>query len=67
VSSPEEGSLPKVDSCITATKATLILDYRFLPQNVSEVGRKKKEEKKRHRGPNVQIVTVGHYCDQKMV
>jgi hypothetical protein len=36
---------------------------RFLPQNVSEVG----EEKKRLRDPKVQIVTVAHYCDLKMV
>jgi hypothetical protein len=38
------------------------LDYGFLPQNVSEVGK----EKKRLRDPKVQIVTVGHYCDLKM-
>jgi hypothetical protein len=29
-------------------------------------GREKKQ-KKRHRGPNIQIVTVGHYYDLKMV
>jgi hypothetical protein len=36
------------------------LDSGFLPQNVSEVGGRKKEEKKLLRDPKVQIITVGH-------
>jgi hypothetical protein len=42
-----------------------LLDYGFLPQNVSEVGGKK--PKKLLRDPKVQIITVGHYCNLKMV
>jgi hypothetical protein len=38
-----------------------LLDYGVLPQNVSEVGGKK------NRDPKVQIITVGHYCNLKMV
>jgi hypothetical protein len=41
------------------------LDYGFLPQNVSEVGGEKKEEI--IRDPKVQIITVGLYCNLKMV
>jgi hypothetical protein len=40
-----------------------LLDYGFLPQNVSEVGRRKKCL----RDLKVQILTVSHYCDLKMV
>jgi hypothetical protein len=39
-----------------------LLDYGFLPQ--SEVGG---GEKKLLRDPKVQIITVGHYCNLKMV
>jgi hypothetical protein len=48
-------------------KATLILfvGLGFLPQNVSEVGGKKPKNKLRD--PKVQIITVGHYCNLKMV
>jgi hypothetical protein len=42
------------------------LDYGFLPQNVSEVGGKK-TKKQLLRDPIVQIITVGHYCNLKMV
>jgi hypothetical protein len=36
-----------------------LLDYGFLPQNVSEVGGEKKR-KKIIRDPKVQIITIGH-------
>jgi hypothetical protein len=44
-----------------------LLDYGFLPQNVSEVGGKKQQQKQLLRDPKVQIITVGHYCNLKMV
>jgi hypothetical protein len=37
-----------------------LLDYGFLPQNVSEA---EKTKKTRLSDPKVQIVTVSHYCE----
>jgi hypothetical protein len=37
--------------CNIRPRLFYLLDYRFLPQNVSEVGRKKQNKKNRHRRP----------------
>jgi hypothetical protein len=61
---PQHGKMNVHEISTLRPRLFYLLDYGFLPQNVSEVGGQKK---KKLRDPKVQIITVGHYCNLKMV